>query len=52
MNAHIAISELCRDLVYLVFLAQGVLGGEGWVRGQEVVVQDDKVIIEALEHGL
>lgn len=30
-NAHIAIRELCRVLVYLLFLAQGMLGGEGWV---------------------
>jgi hypothetical protein len=31
VNAHIAISELCRVPVYVVFLAQGMLGGEGWV---------------------
>ena len=28
--AHIAISKLCRVLVCLFFLAQGMLGGEGW----------------------
>ena len=52
VNAHIAISELCRVAVYVFFLAQGMFGGEGWVFREKVFVEDDKVIIETLEHGL
>lgn len=52
MNAHIAIGELCRVLVYLFFLAEGMLGCEGRICRQEVFIEDEKVVVEALEHGL
>ena len=50
--AYITIRQLVRLFIYLLLLFECVLGGERGVRGDDVFVQDDEVVVQRFQHGL